>query len=127
MKRLITFGVCICVLLTSLFLAAVPLPSSNFWTPTADMGLVRTGASATLLEDGRVLIAGGIDENSAVTTTSERFSPADGGFAPSASMQTARANHTATLLADGRVLVVGGTGADGRAVASVEIYDPAVD
>lgn len=105
--------------------ADVPHVPSNFWAPTGDMAGIRAGASGTLLADGHVLVAGGIDADGA-TAAVERFSPSGGGFFGAPSMQTSRANHTATLLADGRVLVVGGTGAIGTAEASAEIYDPSI-
>ena len=72
--------------------------------------------TATLLQNGKVLVVGGSDTD----TSAELYDPALGSFAKTGSMAVARAGHTATLLADGRVLVVGGS-SDLRA----EIYDPA--
>jgi hypothetical protein len=60
--------------------------------------------TATLLRDGRVLIAGGDEAGKA-----ELYDPKSGTFGEAASMVQPTAGHTATLLADGRVLVVGGT------------------
>jgi hypothetical protein len=118
----------------ALFLAAaglllhadVPQVPSNTWVPAGDMASIRAGATGTLLPNGLVLIAGGIDANGA-TSSVERFSPDGAHFLDAPAMQMPRANHTATLLADGRVLVAGGTGASGAADATAEIYDSAAN
>ena len=102
--------------------ASAPAVPSNTWAATGSMTSVRAGASATLLPDGAVLVAGGVNATG-VTASVDRYTPGSGVFVAMPAMQTPRANHTATLLADGRVLVAGGTGADGRAVALVEIFD----
>jgi hypothetical protein len=81
----------------------------------------RYAHTATLLPDGRVLVAGGY--NNGPLTTAEIYTPASGLWTPTGSMSTARSNHTATLLGDGTVLVAGGTGLAG-ALASAEVYDP---
>jgi hypothetical protein len=66
--------------------------------------------TATLLRDGRVLIAGGNFDSS-----TELYDPATGTFTPTGSM-TINQEHVATLLSDGRVLVAGDV---------AELYDPA--
>ncbi|HEX7794356.1 MAG TPA: kelch repeat-containing protein, partial [Vicinamibacterales bacterium] len=106
--------------------ADVPQVPSNFWAPAGDMASIRAGATGTLLPNGFVLVAGGVDANGA-TSSVERFSPDGAHFIDAPSMQMPRANHTATLLADGRVLVAGGTGASGAADATAEIYDSAAN
>jgi len=67
--------------------------------------------TASLLNDGTVLLAGG-DTLSGSTfngvSTSELFDPTSGTFSPTGSMGTDRTFHTATLLNDGKVLVIGG-------------------
>ncbi|WP_437668890.1 Kelch repeat-containing protein [Sorangium sp. So ce131] len=104
------------------------------WVATGTMLTSRAEHTATLLDDGRILIAGGfLGEDvgficdPAYSTTplssAEVYDPATGAFLSAAPMAAARGDHTATRLADGRVLVVGGE-AEGP---SAEIYDPALD
>jgi Galactose oxidase, central domain len=94
-------------------------PHTGTFTQTGNMIVARSQHSATLLPDGRVLIAGGSSSN-AIT---ELYDPDAGTFSPATSMITARRMHTATLLPDDRVLLVGGYGAGG-ALASAELFDP---
>lgn len=94
----------------------------------AALATPRAGHQATLLNDGRVLVAGGCAGAGCtqVQRSSERYDPAAGRFAPAAEMHEARVSHTATVLPDGRVFVAGGwTGS--AATASTELYDPAAD
>ena len=67
----------------------------------------RFGATATLRNDGTVLVAGGRNRNS--LATAQLFAPESGGFVATGSLITARDGHTATRLLDGTVLVTGGT------------------
>ncbi len=86
---------------------------------------VRLAHTATLLDDGRVLVAGGYTgEGRPPTGTMEVYDPRRESFESVGSLQVGRADHSASLLADGRVLVAGGRGADGAALSSVEIVDP---
>lgn len=99
------------------------------WTPTASMHTARTGATATLLLDGRVLVAGGCGTSGCAPPEgalagAEIYSPATGAWMPTGNLNTARGNHTATLLPGGRVLVAGGYDASGHVLARAEIYDP---
>ncbi|MFN8501502.1 Kelch repeat-containing protein [Kouleothrix sp.] len=97
-------------------------PASNSWQPAAPMLRPRAGHTLTLLRDGRVLAAGGVDQIAATgirTNSTEIYDPARDSWAEGPPMHTPRASHTATFLADGRFLFVGGD--EGGA----EIYDPA--
>ncbi len=90
------------------------------------MTAARSWDTATLLPDGRVLIAGGVstDPDLEALSSAELYDPATGKFSPTGSMATAREHRTATLLSDGRVLIAGGY--DGSvSLASAELYDPA--
>lgn len=93
---------------------------------------VRTGQSATLLADGRILVAGGSTQvaDKGSVGTAEIWDPVAATITPTGSMRFDRMNHAATLLRDGRVLVVGGVSAapgpgDRRPVLRAEIWDPA--
>ena len=85
------------------------------------------GHTATLLDTGNILIAGGIKniQSREVTDAAELYQPASFSFAPTGKLATARGQHTATLLPDGKVLIVGGVDASGQSLASAELYDPA--
>jgi large repetitive protein len=104
--------------------AASMSPRSRF-TPTGSMATGRDHHTATLLSDGRVLIAGGDEEGQALASA-EVYDPKTGMFSATGSMATARENHTATLLSDGRVLIAGGGGRSTAATveSSAELYDP---
>jgi hypothetical protein len=82
--------------------------------------------TATLLPNGKVLVAGGIITNQPAlrTPAAELFDPVKGGWTATAPMAFARINHTATLLPNGTVLVAGGEGEQGAA-PSAEIFEPA--
>ena len=91
-------------------------PATGTFSPTGSLAEVRGGKTATLLPDGRVLIAGGYNCADAgqdgLWASAELYDPATGTFSPTGSMSEPREFHTATLLPDGRVLITGGiTGA----------------
>lgn len=84
----------------------------------------RAAHTATLLSDGRVLVAGGFAEGNTRAST-EVFDSTKETFANAANMSVARAGHTATLLANGKVLIAGGY--NGDYLASAELYDSATN
>lgn len=97
--------------------------SGTFTATTGNMTGPRAEQSATLLPNGKVLIAGGYSDCSPTyLKTAELYDPSTGIFTATGSMTTGRAQHTATLLANGKVLIAGGNGGD--ALASAEVYDP---
>ena len=103
-------------------------PTTQTWSATGSMLTARSAPTATLLADGRVLVAGGSSQGGSVVaiTSAELYDPASGTWSAAGDMTVARVGHTATLLTDGRVLVAGGTSADGWfGLASAELFDPA--
>jgi N-acetylneuraminic acid mutarotase len=101
-------------------------PASGTWTATGSLATARELHTATLLPNGKVLIAAG--ENSfdnIYFTSAELYDPASGTWATTGSLATARYLHTATLLPNGKVLVAGGLNGSGTFLASAELYDPA--
>ena len=107
----------------SITVSASPTPSG--FSFTGSMSSPREYHTATLLRDGRVLVAGGFD-GSAPVRTAEIYDPTAGTFSATGSMTTARQNHCASLLPDGRVLVTGGLVNNNlAATAAAEIFDPA--
>jgi hypothetical protein len=81
--------------------------------------------TATVLDNGKVLVVGGSNLAGTIYATAELFDPATGQFALTGSLVTARIWHAATKLADGKVLITGGTSSPGHATATAEVYDPA--
>jgi N-acetylneuraminic acid mutarotase len=98
-------------------------PGSRSWTATAKMIGRRGSHTATLLPDGRVLVAGGVAGSGPLASV-ELFDPRSGRWIAAASMVKARVGPTATLLPDGRVLVAGGDSSSGDGMRSAELYDP---
>jgi Galactose oxidase, central domain len=100
-------------------------PARGTFAPAGSMSAVRYDATATLLPNGQVLVAGGYDSSGFSLGSAELYDPARNTFRPVV-MATPREGQTATLLSDGRVVLVGGTGAPAgnRWDASAETYDP---
>jgi hypothetical protein len=106
-----------------------PATTAPAVSPGLDMLVSRASHTATLLPDGRALVAGGCAadgcEDNERAQRSELFDPARGRFVEGPAMTAPRAGHTATALDDGRVLLTGGYAGEGRGPhASAEIFDP---
>jgi len=100
-------------------------PRTGNFQPAANMTIGRSGHTATLLKNGKLLIAGGWTGRYNVRRSAELYDPSTGGFTPTGDMVIERAGSIAALLPDGRVLVAGGEDRSENALASAEIYDPA--
>lgn len=116
-------------------------PATGTFALARLMTTARMAHTATLLRNGKVLIAGGGDSGGwgfpifgNATTSAELYDPSTDAFTPTGSMGTPRFAHTATLLPNGTVLIAGGFSyssigggntAVAEPVASTEIYDPA--
>jgi len=81
-------------------------PEAETFAATGSMTVPRLSHTATMLLDGKVLIAGGTNIDG-VLTSAELYDPEAGTFAATGSMVARRAQHTATLLPGGNVLIVG--------------------
>jgi hypothetical protein len=92
--------------------------------PSTPMLEPRSGHTATLLPDGKVLIAGGMRGNQDFYKSAELYDPASGKSQPTGEMHQRRVGHIAVLLPSGRVLVAGGW-VGGGGTDSAELYDPA--
>jgi hypothetical protein len=105
-------------------------PVTNTFAPptgTASMNAARFYATATLLPNGKVLIAGGFDVNENPLASTELYDPAANTFAANPAMRIARGWATATLLPNGKVLIAGGyfpSGGIFMTATSTELYDP---
>jgi MBG domain-containing protein/Kelch motif protein/galactose oxidase-like protein len=89
---------------------------------SGQLNSARRGHTATVLQDGKILIVGGDNQNG-IVGQAEIFNPATKTSSSGPSLATARTDHTATALTDGRVLVIGGRDQNGPLTSS-EIYDP---
>jgi hypothetical protein len=99
---------------------AAAQPAGTF-TAAGNMTTPRADHTPTLLPNGKVLVAGGVQQAFPGTAlaSAELYDLATGSFTPAGDMTTPRSGHTATVLADGRVLIAGGSGE-----TSAELYDP---
>lgn len=99
-------------------------PKTDVFSRTGSMAVDRYDHTATLLNDGRVLIVGGYNLKSGIFASAELYDPNTGTFSATGSMSTSRIGHSATLLPDGDVLIAGGYNSAGFSLASAELYDP---
>ncbi|WP_427164247.1 Kelch repeat-containing protein [Streptomyces sp. C1-1] len=107
------------------------VPATGAWTTAADLPAPAAWYGqhdgAVLLDDGTVLVAGGVDAASTAQNTAAVYDPAHNTWQPVGTLHTPRHLHTITRLPDGKVLVCGGLSGSstaGPGLASAEVYDP---
>ena len=96
-------------------------PAAGTFSAAGSLQYARSAHTATLLQDGKVLIAGGYRDGNYLATA-ELYDPDTGTFSLTGSLQQARSSHTATLLPNGKVLIAGGY--CGYNTYTAELYDP---
>jgi hypothetical protein len=115
--------ICLASLLVVAACRKGPLPGHS--VPTAPIGSLR-GHAAVLLDDGRVLVAGGTVCSSTFPEPQAQrgavYAPATNTWTTTGPLVTPR-NASARKLPDGRVLLAGGTDSQ-HALGTTEIFDP---
>lgn len=115
----------------ALVLAAAVTPAlagSGGFSNTGSMNVERYDHTATLLADGEVLVAGGLNNSTGYLSSVEIYNPSTGKWRLTGSMTIARDGHSAVLLPNGQVLVAGGLDPNGCCGApplnTAELYNP---
>jgi len=122
MKRSSLLGVSIAIVV--ILLQAVSAAATGNWTSTGSMASPRQSQTATLLQNGKVLVAGGVNAGTYLSSA-ELYDPSAGTWSSAGTMSTPRYGSTATLLPSGKVLVAGGfIPSVGVVLSSAELYDP---
>jgi N-acetylneuraminic acid mutarotase/sugar lactone lactonase YvrE len=105
-------------------------PASGTWSNTGSLAAVRLAHTATLLANGKVLVAGGGSTNNGdlMKSSAELYDPATGVWTSAGIMPSgAHFVHSAAMLSDGRVVVAGGRNTSAVLTAAVDIYNPATN
>ena len=79
--------------------------AAGVFTNTGSLNIGRSQHTATLLPNGKVLVAGVVDNNNNALASAELYDPVNGTWTATGNLNTARYLHTATLLPNGKVLV----------------------
>lgn len=113
--------------------SGVPASSTELFSPSGGTGgaftpgpathMPRSQHQATRLQDGRVLVTGGMLGGKMIADA-EIFDPSPGLFAVVGKLGQARAGHCASLLPSGAVLITGG-GDNSGSLSTAEVFDPA--
>lgn len=100
-------------------------PATGKWTETGEMNLARCYHMATLLQDGKVLVVGGVDDKGHNVTSAELYDPATEKWTETGSMNNPHPSERMALQSNGKVLVYLGGWAPGVPIIGSELYDPA--
>ena len=95
------------------------------WVFTGNLNTARSGHTATLLPNGKVLVVGG-DNNGNILDSADLYDPTTGMWSLTGRLNAAHTGHTATLLPNGQVLVVGGVNIV-NVLDNAELYDPSAN
>jgi N-acetylneuraminic acid mutarotase len=106
----------------SFAISGLPACVASGWSAASAMSSARTRHTATLLSSGKVLVAGGYN-GSTYLSSAEVYDPATNTWSSAGSMASGRSFHTATRLPSGKVLVTGGYNGS-SALATAQLYDP---
>src|SRR3977135_1233003 len=88
------------------------------------LAVARIEHTATLLQNGKVLLVGGQSLTAVNLSSAELYDPVTGTAGPTGSLNVPRAFHTATLLPDGTALIACGKDVNGGVLATAERYNP---
>jgi hypothetical protein len=99
-------------------------PATGKWTETGSMNVARYGHTATLLHNGKVLVAGGEDAKGDYLSSAELYDPATGKWTETGSMSAASAGSEAVLQPNGKVRIPGHYEGDQKRPGD-NLYDPA--
>ena len=98
-------------------------PKSRAFSKVGAMHEARSKMSATILENGTVLVAGGLNQDGFLASA-EIYDPTTHQFRATGAMSVPRGGHLAIRLSNGKVLILGGATTGGGTVLATEVYDP---
>jgi len=124
LKFSLSFLTVFCVLVLLALATRTPAAPGEL-SPTGATVVRRFSHTATLMTNGKVLVAGGMERNGVWLDSAELYDPATGRFSETGKMHQERAGAAAILLGNGKILIAGGNDSSGKSLASAEIYDPA--
>ena len=107
--------------------ATTPPTTNRSWSGTGSMATTRVAHSATVLQNGKVLVAGGRKSGVGIINFTEIYDPTTGTWSQTGNLNTPRLTwgHSLVTLASGKALITGGSDYTASIdYASTELYDP---